>query len=887
MGIQMILMNSSNFTSLFHFCLYLPEPWDWPWPFPTTSIMNTTISQNYRGMMAQHYDQPSNEFLDLFQRYRWETVSFYGVSFLSNSYESLYVLGMSRYNVLYMPTYVVLQQTLRIAEITYDIVSCHFADNGIGVVAGHSVVVEYSNNIWIWRLSGSLFERNHDGGFVIELPKVNMMYTQLFNHSIDVNATVFQNNQNFAFRIDGFYCNSSIVSNTFQGNVCKLGCITIAGTEKDFDMSYNQIVENTGRYIVQFNMDSHTPFTRWVDSLVSYNIIKRNLKLNENHPPTATSSPTTYAFGVLGLQNVTINRNLFGNSLDFELLGGQSSSLLENYLDVTENYWGTVNQAEINALIFDFDDWNSYAIAEYFPFLTSNNYNGQPFVGNKILPILDLSKPIGGRITEDLHLMKRSTPYIVSRDLTIMNGVSLLIDAGVELQFYPNVGILVLGSLVAVGTPSDRLKFNPILRTKYKTNRVKRQIAPSDSKIIHSNIDPILGYQIKLVGGPNSDEGFIQVYNVTAKVWTIVCDDSFNDRTAEVACRTMGRESSNVVVRTNPYYDIFVLGYQIMHEQQIEWFWRQTLICDGSETSMEQCRYQINYKLPQCMVNRNYVFVRCGPRNLPPEYEYWGNIRFSTPTYETGKITPGYSSLQYLDIYGGGILHDERSGAIQAIYRLPDSSYVRIHNCDWNGYEYVAPMDVFSILYNIIQNINGFGIGVTVLNGMTSTMQISQFTPLVKNSVPFDVYGMIRMCTVEKLVYVQDRALLYFKYTFDTIDCIKVVRSKEPRKQISVRFLQINMYNDTLYHNAVEMYNGEYFDPTQLIVSIDCSSSATNLKQQYITSTYYDTMGIRVTASPAYETYGFVVEVTTLPLSPIFQPDYGENLMHFDEFFSR
>ena len=38
----------------------------------------------------------------------------------------------------------------------------------------------------------------------------------------------------------------------------------------------------------------------------------------------------------------------------------------------------------------------------------------------------------------------------------------------------------------------------------------------------------------------------------------------------------------------------------------------------------------------------------------------------------------------------------------------------------------------------------------------------------------------------------------------------------------------------------------------------------------------YDTMGIRVTASPAYGDFGFIAEVVTIPLSPGWKPDFGK-----------
>ena len=346
--------------------------------------------------------------------------------------------------------------------------------------------------------------------------------------------------------------------------------MTLSGTEKEAEIFDNEFVENRGRYIVEMNMNSHTPFTQWVEATVSFNNFKRNTRpsgLNTSSA-IASSSPTSYALGIRGLQNVTISRNLFANPLmDFELLGGQASSQLENYLDATENYWGTTEQSQIISRIFDFDDWNSFAIVEYFPFLVSDRFNSRKFIGTKWRPIFDMSGPIGGRITENLRLKPRSQPYIVNRDLTVMNGVSLSIEAGTELQFYPNVGILVLGSLVALGTENDPVRFSPVPISQYLAPNREGRATDGVPRIHHPDLNPHVGYQLRLSGGSSANDGYIEIYNETEHRWAIVCDTNFNDYTAQVACRTMGKEASNVIVRRNPYYDIFVFGYPLMHEQ--------------------------------------------------------------------------------------------------------------------------------------------------------------------------------------------------------------------------------------------------------------------------------------------------------------------------------
>lgn len=375
--------------------------------------------------------------------------------------------------------------------------------------------VQVTNNVF----------RDNDGGFALELPLINLTYQELYNHSVDINDTLFEKNRRFEFRIDGFYCNSTIARNRFVENHCLKGCITITGTEKDIDIHDNEIFENTGKYIMELNMKSHTPYTRWVEAEVTNNNFKRNKKLGGQTAASApSSSPISYTLGIKGLQNITINRNLFANSLDYELVGGYASSSLDNYLDVRENWWGSTQQAVIREKIFDFDDWNSYAIAEYYPFLISNHFGSTISTLGKEKPVLDLtdtSKPLGGRIETSLRLKKRPEPYVIRSDLTIMPSVRMVVEPGVELQFYPNVGILVLGSLSMRGYPENVIKAGPV-----KTYQRQRRDVPA-----------VTTPKIRLVGGETEDEGFIQIYNSTERRWALICDTNFNDETAEVGER--------------------------------------------------------------------------------------------------------------------------------------------------------------------------------------------------------------------------------------------------------------------------------------------------------------------------------------------------------------
>ncbi|ESN96924.1 hypothetical protein HELRODRAFT_193396, partial [Helobdella robusta] len=849
---------------------------NWNYPLGSISLFNNILDGNRYGMVSNVFNQPSDEYLSIFHRYNWEKVDVRNCTFSNNKFGSIAVYSMTKYNSLYFPASSVLETSLKIAEVSYRIHSCIFTNNGGGIVASH-VGLGFSNNVWIWEVSDLTFTKNQAGGLFIEFPRVNLMFTDLFNHSININGSLFSHNDDFEFVIGGFYCNASISSNKFHHNKCKRGCIEFSGTEKDFEFRDNQVSDNMGRYMLEVNMNSHTPYTQWVEATVVYNSFENNegprMLFDRN-----LVSEISYAVGVRGLQNITINRNLVNNPyMSYELLGGQAASKFENYLDVTENWWGSIDQVVIQKRLFDFDDWNNFAVAEYIPFLMNPTFEAKPSTENKLRNVIDLSKPLGGRISESIKIPFRSQPYVVERDLTVMEGYSMVIDEGVTMQFYPGVGILVLGSLFAYGSSNNKITFQPVDKSKIKKTPSKRSLEDGKPRLyIHPDLHPYVGYEMRLRGGESENGGFLEIYNNTEQRWTIVCDDAFNEKTAEVACKTMKKEHSNVVVQRSRFYDIFVLGYQLMAEQVIEWFWRETMICDGSESNLNDCKHRLNYDLQRCMLQGNYVYMRCGDRNLAENFDYWGNIRFSSTSFESDYSNGIDSKFYHANIYGAGVLHEEKVAAVQSIYKAPDSKHVSIQNSAWNGYDFIAPDDQFSILDGAITNNNGYAVGTIILNGQSSEDD-SQFVTLQNSEMPQNLHGIVRMCTVEKFILIQKRTLVYYRYSFDNVDCIKIFRSKEPHKQIGFRFLQFNLFNDSIYTNAVELYDGEFFAPDHMISKLTYNSTIQQQKKFFTTSARFDTLGVRITASTAYGGYGFVAEVVTLPISSRFKPDFGLN----------
>lgn len=61
------------------------------------------------------------------------------------------------------------------------------------------------------------------------------------------------------------------------------------------------------------------------------------------------------------------NNNIFGNTATYELKNNRSSSLSD--LDAENNWWGTVTESEIQALIYDWNEDGNVGIVDYSPFL--------------------------------------------------------------------------------------------------------------------------------------------------------------------------------------------------------------------------------------------------------------------------------------------------------------------------------------------------------------------------------------------------------------------------------------------------------------------------------------------------------------------------------------
>ncbi|QQP38368.1 Putative LOC100120269, partial [Caligus rogercresseyi] len=518
-----------------------------PGYFPRLTIEGSKIIENRRGLSTIHYNRYLGHDSQVYLRKANESIEIYDSEISSNREEAFYVFTPFRE----------LNQ-FNISEITYMINRTKFYDNGRGIYQ-YSRDLRDSNNLYHWVLRENTFEDNVGGGFDVALPYV-WQYNENYTHTVHIDSNVIRRNKGFDVHIRGHFARVYVVNNTIVDNICNQGILALRGMEKEVRVFGNVIQNNDGVYMVEFDTDSHSSIDGFVPGYFSQNIVQRNTHSFNRHNRTSHFyHPASYAIAVKGVQRINLTDNLLGNpGLDYELLSGLRTARASNHLNAQKNYWGTSNEDMIERSIFDFDDWNSFAVTNYLPYYEQNDFDSllSGSYRSKDRDVSELIDNLGGRLWQSLRLVNRGKPYIVRSDLTVMPEVTLTIEPGVELEFYPSVGILVLGTLHARGSIDNKITFKPIRSDKAVDVRVKTRLPPRNKRKAkhYYKLSEKYEFDVRLcqanengtICPPNINQGFVELFNRTTKQWVPICDKRFSERNAQVVCRQLGFSDLNV-----------------------------------------------------------------------------------------------------------------------------------------------------------------------------------------------------------------------------------------------------------------------------------------------------------------------------------------------------
>ena len=199
--------------------------------------------------------------------------------------------------------------------------------------------------------------------------------------------------------------------------------------------------------------------------------------------------------------------------------------------------------------IFDFDDWNDHAVANFRPYLISDSLDSSISASWDLSSKIDLDN-LGGRILETVSIHARREPYIIKTDITVMPEATLHIYPDVVMEFAPNVGILVLGTLKAVGMPGHEIIMRPLSEENLQASK-----SSSKRSLVREPLETI---RLCKEGNCTSEtnEGFLEFFNHTTLQWIPLCDYKFTERNAQVACRQLGHDPLNVYVSRGRRYEL-------------------------------------------------------------------------------------------------------------------------------------------------------------------------------------------------------------------------------------------------------------------------------------------------------------------------------------------
>ncbi|XP_045480313.1 protein bark beetle isoform X1 [Harmonia axyridis] len=845
-------------------------------PVPTLTIHRSVIRNNEIGIMGLYYNRYLDELGNHYLRKANETLKCIFCDISHNKREAILIES---------PNWDLHKSN--ISETVIMINNSLITDNGQGIYH-FSRDMRQSNNLFHYVLQHDTIERNKYGGFDIRLPYV-WQYNENFTHSVFMDNNTWTNNKDLIINIDGHYAEVNITRTKFNNNYCKSGLLSIKGMEKKLLIVENKFNANNAKFLMKFNLDSQSEIVGDVPAIFMYNELRDNrfvpMKMDDLK---ASNQDATTVISFKGIQKVRVRRNLMSNNdLDFLLIAGIKTAKINNTINVAENWWGTGNLQQIQEKIFDFHDWNNHAIAEFQPYLLSNDFEASFSTSYDVERQLDLDN-LGGQIFGNLTLSNSGRPYVIKSDITVMPGAILRIDPGVVMEFPPNVGILVLGSLKARGFPGNEIIMRPIGRSaqyKYIT-RKRRGMEKYQTHQIRLCKDLRCQNEDNLV--PN--EGFLEYFNSTTFQWVPMCDPRFTERNAQVVCRELGFDALNA------YFD---------HDIRIEfhsnsltriWSWPEPLQCEGTESRYTDCPIRLNGQQyghrHSCKWNSKFVFINCGDKMGDNRGSYWGGVRFADPLFEQqlfihrlhdvhthSEIKEEQSSMEFVNIIGAGILHNEKSPAIQGILKSPKISYVTIKDTASHGLNFISPQKTLNLLHNTIKNSAGVAINILSLTGEGRESEHSSFAPLRDLNIPYQLFGLVDICDPHKEIIIEEKMLLYYKYDNHPVNCIKIFKSAFNIKGIGFRLLQFNLFNSTNKYTVpdfISLYDGDIFNVTSKKIA---QFTMTSQNENRFFKTGLPSLSVKLFANGASSNHGFFAEVVTLPISAIsFNRDVQHNI---------
>ncbi|XP_062517200.1 protein bark beetle-like [Corticium candelabrum] len=701
------------------------------------------------------------------------SVAIYNSTFIENSYRGANLYS-HQYYYSYLPQ--TLQQTsqLQVSNCTFSGTTdtALYVDFYVYDSNSYSVHINITDNTFQQNLQALLLTHGYRDGYAI-IARNNFMNNngKCCSGAMDIN--------------DNYYYSSSIHAPVIVEN--------------------NVFTYNSGEYVVRLNTRASLHSShQHVDSL----LIFRENELTNN---SLSSLPTRYAESTPNAVIVltgTGYMSVYNNILDNQNANTELAVQVEGYssldtMNVTLNWWGTTNEEKIVERIFDFDDRNHLAVAQYFPFLLSPSISHVASSSHprSYPPFLNYNREVGGQLDTDLTLTASGGPYTVTRDVTVLANATLTVEAGAVLTILPYVGILIEGRILSKGTPDNPVTFTHIV------NDAKNK-SKSDTQLLVRFSEPV-SYSWYVYG-------IIELQ--LNRLWYPLCYNSQSidywsfDRFALLSCQQL--------TYWNKHYNWYHGWWQAewfpaLGDPIVRDFW-----CPESATSFNNCTFNTSSYAPhsKCLqVVQVYCFcdrALCYRQLSQFTQTNWAGIRFAptstVPNYPFNQKTPR-SVLNHTEIIGAGHRYHTTVPSVQSIFRPPQTNGLTIKGSASAAME-VSHLHEEAVISGVTI-VGAAGDGLVILRPRGSSLMVEYVTV---NDVAgagirvYDFWSLLSanvdyesICSGQTIISVDPEEGSYVGMSQDDhlpgITC-SVVMQGPPNTILSVRLVSLRLYSDdTLY----------------------------------------------------------------------------------------
>ena len=482
---------------------------------------------------------------------------------------------------------VVAVDNLNVVLESFYVENCTVAYNRYGML----FKVSYSRSLlrYVVNIANSTIANNSQGGCKLYPEGCVAYYSENRRVELSFMGNKLTGNQNYGLRLNGpktYEINATIKNNLMQENTGYALEVDFKGTYcNDFypfpvlmNVLDNTFIKNTGEYIILVEFKT-LPSER-------YMLIKNNTFLwNKVFRSFSTSYIRTKTQAVLtiGEGKFTVEHNYFDNpSFPHEM-----ATLIKDHervFQAQENWWGSRDECEVRARIFEFEDRVELAQIRYYPFLIEHSpTNLTLHNGTRAICFLQGNK-LGGTLSQSVIVPRQSASYQVIGDVIVLLNGNLTIEEGVTLEFPLQSVFLVYGSVVIKGTLTEQVKFVP---RSHSQN------------------------EIRLVGGAGPWEGKLEI--LLNNTWMQVCLSRYRYEST-IVCRQLGYEGND---------------YRYLYSSGKESAFLHDVRCDTDKNdNIARCNRQYWTSSSSCPTYRYVAYINC---KIP----YWSGIHLAITTMKS------------------------------------------------------------------------------------------------------------------------------------------------------------------------------------------------------------------------------------------------------------